>query len=444
MTKRQFLVLIVPLLAVILGLAGVAIAERAGAGAAYWDDGLVFEVRRALDREFVWGTSHEPKEAFYNAINSYIGTFDDYGEVVPPWRFDEEKERTHGRYAGVGLLTTPRGDEDNLKVDGVFPGGPADRAGIRIGDAIVSVNGVTLAELGGAAEAIQSIRGPVGTSVKLGVRGPDRIEREVRVVREPIRKGSVFGARLADPDHGIGYVRIMGFFGETGRDFRGEIRTLMDQGMRALVLDLRENPGGMLEAAVDVVDALLDDGIIVQVQSRDSLEVKSASPAGTVARDLPLAVLVNRGSASAAEVVAGALQDHRRAVLVGERTYGKFAVQTLREIPSREDKPALLKITSALYRTPNGHYYQRHGRVHDDPLAGLSPDLVVPVPRADRVKVNEVFNSEEYAAWKGKAEPPDPEFVDRALEAAVSILRGQDVRPLLRLESEDDDARAGG
>ena len=303
-----------------------------------------------------------------------------------------------------------------------------------------AVDGLKLAELGNAAGAIERIRGPLGTSVKLGVKGRDGNEREVEVVREAISKGSVFGARLVDPAAGIGYLRIKGFYGDTDVDFRKKLEELEKKGMQALVLDLRENPGGMLDTAVNVVDALVRDGIIVQVQSRDALEVKTATPENTLAPDLPLAVLVNRGSASAAEVVAGALQDHRRGVLVGERTWGKFAVQTLREIPSREANPALLKITSALYKTPKGHYYQRRfrDRRREDPLAGLVPDLHVPVSPADRSKLDAIFRSEEYADWRDKVVSPHPDFEDEALNAAVAILRGQDVQPLLRL------AEAGG
>jgi carboxyl-terminal processing protease len=445
-TKRQFLILIVPLLAVILGLAGIGIADRAGADPAYWDDDLVLEVRRALDREFVWGIDEErrlPEKAFYEAVNTYIGIFDAYGEVVPPWLLEEEKDRTHGRYAGVGLLTPPHAPNqtiDSLTIDGVFPGGPADRAGIKIGEQIVAVDRITLAELGSASRVIERIRGPSGSTVKLGVKGRDGNEREVEVVRAPISKGSVFGARLVDADAGIGYLRIKGFFGDTDTDFRKKLEALKEMGMVALVLDLRQNPGGMLDTAVNVVDALISDGIIVQVQSRDALEVKTATPENTLAPDLPLAVLVNRGSASAAEVVAGAIQDHRRGVLVGGRTWGKFAVQTLREIPSREANAALLKITSALYKTPNGHYYQRRyrDRRRDDPLAGLVPDLHVPVSHVDRDKLEAIFRSEEYADWREKVVSPYPDFEDEALSAAVAILRGQDVRPLLRLAEAGD------
>ncbi|MEE8106917.1 MAG: S41 family peptidase [Planctomycetota bacterium] len=437
MSRRQFFVLIIPLLAVMVALAGLYIAGPDEAGdQVYWDPKVWRAMRLALDREFVWGVRDEKQaqEAFYIAANRYLQHFDRHAEVVPPWLLEEQKDETQGRYAGVGFITLDAnrvGRIEALHVNGVCPDGPADRAGVREGDDIISVDGVSLGELtaeDGPSGALVRIRGPIDTNVRVGVRRADET-LDIEITRGHVPHGSVFGKRMVDADAGIGYLRLGGFHAATAEDFRTRLRALIDAGAKALVLDLRGNKGGMLDAAIGVADALIESGIIVQVQYRNGLEVHTATPE-TEAPDLPLAVLINAGSASASEVLAGALQDHARGVLIGEHSYGKFAVQTMREIPSSEKQMALLKITTALYRTPSGRYFQRHSPPGDpDPLAGLIPDLRVPQSRDDRQILASIFDAERYADWKKTPEVPFPDFQDRVLMAAIAVLKGEVVRP---------------
>jgi len=415
-TRRQFLVLIIPLLAVMVSLAGLYLAGPDEAGdQVYWDPKVWRAMRLALDREFVWGVQDErqAQQAFYDAANRYLLHFDRHAELVPPWKLEEQKNETQGRYAGVGLSTLDAnrvGRIEVLHVNGVCPDGPADRAGIREGDDIIAVDGVSLGELtadDGPQGALVRIRGPIDTTVRVGVRR-DGKTFDIEVTRGHIPHGSVFGARMVDTEAGIGYLRLGGFHATTAEDFRNRLGELIDVGAKALVLDLRGNKGGMLDASIGVADALIRSGIIVQVQYRNGLEVHTAT-AATEAPDLPLAVLINGGSASASEVLAGALQDHGRGVLIGEHS---------------------LKITTALYRTPSGRYFQRHALPGDpDPLAGLIPDLRVPQSREDRVILARIFEAERYADWKKTPEVPFPDFQDGVLNAAVAVLKGEVVRP---------------
>ena len=255
MTRRQFLILIVPLLVTLVGIAVVRLSGPEGPrDHVYWDGDLAYRLRSSLDQEFVWGVpkdDEEAREAFYEAMNTYLGRFDPYGELVPPWRLEERRDQTQGRYAGIGLLMPVLGvDEpvESLKVDGVSPGGPADKAGIKVGDEIVSVDGVQVSVLcagGGARGATDQIRGPVNSSLTLGVR-TGGIEREVSITRDHISRGSVFGTRLGDG--GVGYIRVGGFHPDTAKDFAERLQSLLDMDARGLVLDLRGNRGGMLES----------------------------------------------------------------------------------------------------------------------------------------------------------------------------------------------------
>jgi carboxyl-terminal processing protease len=278
------------------------------------------------------------------------------------------------------------------------------------------------------------IKGPEGSKVRLRLRDEGEALRDVVVVRAQIDSGSVFGARFVHEEPRIGYLRISGFVLDTAESFGTEVRKLLARGMKALVLDLRHNSGGILPQAVDVADAFLDSGVVVRVRGRgeEFTETYVATPEATIDASLPVAVLVNVRSASASEVLACALRDHRRAVLVGERTWGKFLVQTVEEVPM-ELGPVFFKRTSAIYESPSGQNHQRTSRNYD-PLAGLEPDLFVPSSAEDRKVLAEIFENEAYADWNPDREPVHTDFEDAALEAAVALLRGDGYYPRIRVE----------
>ncbi len=270
-------------------------------------------------------------------------------------QFDEQ---TRGAYDGVGLELQQL-PEGVLRVIAPLDDGPADRAGLRSGDRIVEIDGKPLTA--GEGDASAPLRGQAGTRVVVkvlreGVRDPF----DVTLVRETIRTASV-RARLLEP--GFGYVRISSFQASTATDFARELDALQASApLRGLLLDLRSNPGGLLVGAVQIADELLDAGGIVSTKGRIAIgDSRFDATPGDRMKGAPVVVLVDAGSASAAEVLAGALRDNRRARVVGSRTFGKGSVQTLLPLDNGDS----VKLTTARYYTPAGHSIQALGIVPD-------------------------------------------------------------------------------
>ena len=293
-------------------------------------------------------------------------------------------------------------------------GTPGERAGILRGDRIVKVDGRGLASPP-MRDAVERLRGKPGTTVRVGLaRGGNGSARELElaITREIIRVETIRDAGLVAP--GIGYIRLTQFTERTGEEFQAALARLDGEGMAALVLDLRNNPGGLLTSAVEVLGPFFRDGeLAVYTQggepgSRSELRTRASGPP----RRHPIAVLVNSGSASAAEIVTGALRDTRRAVVIGERTFGKGSVQSL--VPL--DGGAALRLTTARYFTPGGQVID--GR-------GIEPDVALPVSAEDDRKLSiqrlrsDVASPEEFRE-RFEFDP----IPDRQLEAAVDVLRG--------------------
>lgn len=276
---------------------------------------------------------------------------------------DAEKfdEQTRGTYDGVGIELQQLGD-GSLRVVAPVDDGPAARAGVRSGDRIVAIDGKPL--VAGAADGSMPLRGKAGTTVVLKiVRAAQREPFDVSLVRETIQSSSV-KSRLLEP--GYGYVRIASFQAATATDFIKQLDALQKSApLRGLVLDLRSNPGGLLIGAVQVADELLEKGGIVSTRGREALGNSrfDATP-GDRLSGAPVVVLVDAGSASAAEVLAGALRDNKRARVVGSRTFGKGSVQTLLPLENGDS----VKLTTARYYTPSGHSIQ---------ALGIQPDVVL-------------------------------------------------------------------
>jgi len=455
-TRRQFVLLILPLLLVLAGFVALHVVERfGGVGAPAWDADFSDFVRRRMDREFVFGLGDEERQeqVYFQALTSYLQIYDRYAEVIPPNSVTKAREESSGRYYGIGIRQEPQpvrtadAPEEfpivSMKVVGVKPGGPADKAGLKIGEHVLTVDGRPLVEFGGArVAAIQSIAGAIKgarrTTVRLGVRATNGVERELDVVRDMVAHGSVFGTRFIDRANGFAYLRVSNFHNDTTKSVRTKIESLGKQGLKGLVLDLRGNPGGLFEQAVDLADLFVDDqgplksNVIVRQVGRlpEYSRAAFATRKATVIRDLPLVVLLDRGSASASEILAGALQDHRRAVVIGERSYGKFLVQTVTPHKTRFG-PVLLKRTCAIYETPAGHFYPRRTKrpwPTADPLGGIPPDLLIPIEDDEAKILRAIFEAENLRDWNPDLEPVHADFVDPHLEAALGVLRGEPVR----------------
>lgn len=327
-----------------------------------WRDARLFaEVLEHIRNEYVEDVSdHKLIQA---AIRGMMADLDPHSAYLGPAEFDEIRISSTGEYSGVGIEVALQ--DGVVKVVTPIEDTPAERAGVLAGDAILAIDDVPV-DLDNLNDTIDRMRGKSGTEVKItvareGAPGPI----EFMLARASVHVNSV-RKELAAPD--IGYVRITHFSETTGRDLARALKKLEKQNggeLEGLVLDLRNNPGGVLEAAVDVADLFLDDGVIVSADGR-APDAKFAMNArkGDELNGAPLIVLVNKGSASASEIVAGALKDHNRGRLVGQQTYGKGSVQTV--VPLFDGHA--IKLTTSRYYTPSG------ASIHE---RGITPDVVV-------------------------------------------------------------------
>lgn len=301
------------------------------------------------------------------AIKGMLIGLDPHSEYLEADELDQLNEDTSGSYAGLGLeVTTVDGF---LKVIAPIDETPAERAGIKAGDTILRIDNVPV-QADNLDDAVDMLRGVAGSEVSLSIlREGAREPREFKLTREIIRVASVRG-RLLEP--GYAYLRVAQFQAETGSDLRKRIAYLQKENGKPLlgaVLDLRSNPGGLLNAAVEVSDLLLDSGGIVTTRGRirEAAMAFRATP-GDALEGASLVVLIDRGTASAAEIVAGALKDNQRALLMGRRSFGKGSVQTVLNLDDRH----ALKLTTARYYTPSGISIQAAGIQPDIELADLA------------------------------------------------------------------------
>ena len=290
------------------------------------------------------------------AINGMLTKLDPHSGYLKPRDVSSLRDSTSGSFGGIGIEMDVV--DGLIEVIAPIDDSPASRAGILAKDIITHVDEEPVRDIS-LQEAIEMLRGPLGSAVTLGIlREVEGQPQEVTVSleRAVIRVTSVKHEMLP---HGIGYLRISQFQNRTGPDLIKAIGNLQSQGeLNGLILDLRNNPGGVLSAAIEVTDAFIDQGLIVSTKGRDEfLDSKYEATNATVLANEPIVVLINGGSASAAEIVAGALQDHERAVLIGTPSFGKGSVQTILAL---ENKYAL-KLTTALYYTPNGRSIQATG-----------------------------------------------------------------------------------
>ena len=363
-------------LAALVGcLAGVVIAaatfwlsREAGQeqGIPSGDARLLAEVMGLIHDDYVDDT--DDHTLMSNAIRGMVGELDPHSAFMNRDEFEDLKIATEGNYSGIGVEVTA--EDGVLTVIAPLDDSPAARAGIRPGDAILAIDG-RLLRSEPLDEAIKRIRGEPGTVVKLGI-GREALQKPLEFTIERAIV-SVHSVRFDMLEPGYGYLRISQFSETTGADTLAAIRALENQAggeLRGLVLDLRNNPGGVLDAAVEVSDAFLEDGTIVTAEGRSAeSRFRMEALEGDLSRGAPIAVLVNGGSASAAEIVAGALRDNGRAKILGQKTFGKGSVQTVLPL---EDGQAL-KLTTSRYFTPSGV------SIHE---RGIDPDVPLPEPDA--------------------------------------------------------------
>ncbi len=319
------------------------------------------DVLAIIQRDYV--KSVDNKELVYGAIKGMLGELDPHSSFMTPDMFKEVQAETKGEFGGLGIEITMK--DGVLTVVAPFEGTPAFEAGIKPEDQIVKIEGASSKGIT-LFEAVRKLRGRKGTKVTISIMRKDFSEpKEFTLTRALIEIQSVKTKIL---NKGVGYLRLSQFQERSSQDLRDKLLAL-EQGtggnLRGLVLDLRNNPGGLLDQAVEVSDEFLDSGLIVFTDGRRAdAKVRFSASQNQRRHDYPMVVLVNGGSASASEIVAGALQDHRRAVILGTKTFGKGSVQTITPL---EDGSGL-RLTTAHYFTPSGR------TIHN---TGLIPDIVV-------------------------------------------------------------------
>lgn len=362
----------------LVGARGVRAADDPDS--TYRELAILARVLHYVETNFV--AEVEPRALIHGAIRGMLATLDDHSTFMDPEQFAAIRSEAQGEFGGIGVELVRQ--KERLVVVERYPGSPAERQGIQLGDVVISVGGQPT-EGSSLAEVVRRIKGPPGTTVGLGVeRAADHRVEELILVRERIRMITVDGRW----EGGFAYLRIKSFTERTSHDLTRALEALKaERPVPGLILDLRDNPGGLLDEAVRVADIWLQSGVIVSTEGRNRpADVELAHPKDTEP-EYPLVVLVNGGTASASEIVAGALQDHHRAVILGTQTFGKGSVQTVIEL---EDHSAL-KLTVARYFTPQHRSIQG---------TGITPDEVVP-PIAD---------------------PQGPSGADKQLDAAVILL----------------------
>ncbi len=354
-----------------------------------------------------------------NAIRGMLSELDPHSAYLDRDSFSELQETTTGNYGGLGLEVNM--DNGFVRVIAPMDDTPAARGGVEPGDLIIRlddqpVKGMTLTE------AIEAMRGEPGSDIKVTIirEGADQ-PLELNLTREVIQVASV---RQRVIEEGYGYIRIAQFQSKTGEEVEAAVTKLQESGkLKGLILDLRNNPGGVLQSAVAVSDIFIDDGLIVYTSGRlSNTDLKFSASKPDATNGLPLVVLVNEGTASASEIVAGALQDHGRAVIMGVSTFGKGSVQTI--LPLNNEKA--IKLTTSLYFTPNGRSIQAEGIV---------PDIWVDRSTITRVKTNpfqvKESNLPNHLNNTSGESTPRPEVIstdlattDYQLNEALTLLKG--------------------
>jgi carboxyl-terminal processing protease len=417
--------------AVVIWAVGTGAITSFAAGAEETYKGLkVFsDVLEIIQEKYV--EEVDTKELIEKAIQGMVHSLDPHSTLLPPEAYEDLRIDTQGNFTGIGIHITVR--DGMVTVISPIEGTPAAKAGIMAMDRIVKVDGQDVEDL---RQAVNMMRGPKGTPVKVTVLrkgSPDPIEFDL--VRDVIPVKSI-KARTLKP--GYGYIWITNFTGNTTEDFLEAIEAIEaeNEPLRGLILDLRNNGGGLLDQSIKISDIFIDDGIILTIKGRDkeNSRVFRATPSD-VKRTYPMVVLINGGSASASEIVAGALRDHKRAILLGTASFGKGSVQTVETLRDGSG----LKLTVALYYTPSGQSIQAKGIEPDIKVAYQQlVDEEEAAPESDFLKEKDLKNHLEVPPKEGKADPTpqsqkgiqDMEFRVSPLEVESLMKDNQVVRAL--------------
>jgi carboxyl-terminal processing protease len=385
--KKHSLFFVLGMLGMLIigGVVGFAAVPIAGAIEsdnvdASTDLGFIAGVMQLVERYYVRPVQED--KLTEEALKGMLSRLDPHSGYMTETEFRQSAADMHGKFGGLGIEITKQGGL--LKVISPIDDTPAAHAGLQPGDLIISVNGEATQGID-LEDIVSKIRGAPGTSIKLTIARGDKPPFDVNLVRSIIQIHSV---KSQSEPNDVGYIRITRFDADTPSDFKGAIGNLKQAAaggrLKGLVLDLRDDPGGLLTSAVGIASDLLNGGTVVSIRGRsgNDNQVYQASAKGDLLPNVPVAVLINGASASAAEIVAGALQDRHRATVLGTTSFGKGSVQTL--IPLKGH--GALRLTTALYYTPAGRSLQDNG---------VTPDIVVEVPKDQQIEGSPLLHESE-------------------------------------------------
>ena len=364
----------------------------------------------------------DEKTLIENAINGMLSSLDPHSSYMNPKTYKDMQIQTKGEFGGLGIEVTM--ENGVIKVVSPIDDTPASKAGLQSGDLIFALDGEPVQGLT-LQEAVEKMRGKVGTAIKLGVRRAGKDPFDVSLTREMIKVKSV---RYHLEGGDVGYIRVTSFTEQSTSGVLDAVEKLKKEAgnkLKGYVLDLRNNPGGLLDQAIAMSDAFLEKGEIVSVKARKSEDVQrwNAKP-GDVTGGLPIVVLINGGSASASEIVAGALQDHRRAIILGTRWFGKGSVQTIMQVTGG----GAIRLTTALYFTPSGRSIQKEG---------IKPDIEVEPAKIENLQARAGFREENLRRSITNPNAPTP-----APDAAKPADKPADAKPEAAKPSDKKDDKA--
>jgi len=431
MSKKNhiFIMSLGVLLGVCLSIGGSVFAERGDDSGTQQVESLPYEDLRTfteifgrIKKDYVEPVSD--KKLLEGAIRGMLTELDPHSAYLDSEQYNELKVGTTGQFGGLGIEVTM--EDGFVKVVAPIDDTPAQKAGMQAGDLIIRldekpVKGMSLMD------AVKIMRGEPGSEIKLTVvREGEEAPLNFTLTRAIIKVKSV---RQRTLEKGFGYLRISSFQSRTGSSVKKAVKELKKENngkLKGLVLDLRNNPGGVLNAAVAVSDAFLKSGLIVYTEGRiEDSEMKFSAAPDDILDGAPIVVLINAGSASASEIVAGALQDHKRAVIMGEKSFGKGSVQTI--LPTSNG--GAVKLTTARYYTPSGRSIQAEGIVPDIRLSrmkleALDKPVFQPVKEADLSRHLENGNGKKKSRDGGEKGQKQSEIKDYALHEALNLLKG--------------------
>ena len=400
-----------------------AMAQSANSPDTYRQLNLFGDVFERVRAEYVEEVSDQ--ELIEAAINGMLTSLDPHSNFLTSKNYSDMRVQTKGEFGGLGIEVTM--ENGVIKVVSPIDDTPASRAGLQPGDLITHLDGDTVQGLT-LGQAVERMRGPVDSKIVLSVRRKDAKPFDVTIQRATIKIRSVRHEAVGD----VGYVRITTFNEQTTSGLQNGVAALsreLGDKLAGFVIDLRNNPGGLLDQAISVSDSFLEKGEIVSTRGRDPNDASRVhATAGDVTDGKPVVVLINGGSASASEIVAGALQDHRRAIILGTQSFGKGSVQTIVPLPGN----VAMRLTTARYYTPSGRSIQK---------TGISPDIIVPTAKiekfdsAKRRRETDLRNALESAGTTERKDAPkvkpaarksvkEQAEEDYQLARAVDLLRG--------------------